>query len=58
MKWEEFDIKEEITIGAIFILGVLVLFSEMTDKAIILGTVIGVLGGVLKGTKKNGKKED
>ena len=57
MKWEEFDIKEELTITVIFIIGVLVLFSDMTDKAIILGTVIGVLGGVLKGAKKNGKGE-
>jgi len=57
MKWEELDIKEELTIFAIFVLGILVLQSDMTDKAIILGTVVGVLGGVLKGGKKNGKGE-
>ncbi len=58
MKWEELDFKEELTIVAIFTLGILVLFSNMTDKAIILGTVIGVLGGVLKGGKKNGKLDN
>ena len=57
MKWYD-DIKEELTIVSIFILGIAIIFSDITNKGIILGTLIGGLIGVLKGTKKNGGGND
>lgn len=57
MKLEDFELKEELTIAAILILAVLIIFSEIPDKAILLGTALGVLGGVLQGAKENGKRE-
>ncbi len=54
MKWYD-DIKEELTIVSIFILGIAIIFSDITNKGIILGTLVGGLIGVLKGEKKNSR---
>ncbi len=52
MNLKDLDIKDELTIGGIILLAVLIIFSELQDKAILLGTAFGILGGVLKGAKK------